>query len=523
MRARPDQDDYFMMIANAVSCRSTCLRMQYGAVIVKHGQVISTGYNGAPSRIPHCETCYREEHHIKPGTQYEMCLDGSTVVKLLDGTKRTIRELAEDGDSVWVYSVDTETGEIVPALAENPRKTGNRHDLVRVTLDNGAEVLCTGEHRIMMRDCTYREAKDLLNGDSLMPMYCNFSQNDGYESISNTVKTRAEGKSRNWKREFAGRTGSVQTHHLVHRLLGETEVSPEQVIHHKNGNKNDNRPENLEVMCRGEHSVLHRPVFIGDETRSKISIAMKKRWEEVKKDPVKMRTFSEIGRKNMSANWADDEFVKRHIERSKKSGTRTAQMTNSRPDAIEARKRGQILSGISRVVFESNGEVTPENYHKKRSSYALSSKLGERGPQAPTVERIVHAFGSVANAFEQAKRYNHKVVSVTPVCGEFPVYDMTVSKYHNFAVDLGDDSCVFVHNCQSVHAEANAIVQAAKHGICVDGGTIYVTGMPCLLCSRLIINSGLVRVVYRDSGRYDDASPKLMERAGLNLWAIWGE
>lgn len=73
MRARPDQDDYFMMIADAVSCRSTCLRMQYGAVIVKHGQVISTGYNGAPSGIPHCETCYLEEHHIKPGTQYELC------------------------------------------------------------------------------------------------------------------------------------------------------------------------------------------------------------------------------------------------------------------------------------------------------------------------------------------------------------------------------------------------------------------------------------------------------------------
>ena len=73
MRPRPDRDTYFMAIAEAVAARSTCLRAQYGAVIVVDGQIVSTGYNGAPARIPHCETCYREDNHIEPGTRYEAC------------------------------------------------------------------------------------------------------------------------------------------------------------------------------------------------------------------------------------------------------------------------------------------------------------------------------------------------------------------------------------------------------------------------------------------------------------------
>ena len=51
--------------------------------------------------------------------------------------------------------------------------------------------------------------------------------------------------------------------------------------------------------------------------------------------------------------------------------------------------------------------------------------------------------------------------------------------------------------CYAVHAEQNAIAQAAKLGISVDGGTLYCTHQPCVICCRLIINAGIKRVVYK--------------------------
>ncbi len=68
--------------------------------------------------------------------------------------------------------------------------------------------------------------------------------------------------------------------------------------------------------------------------------------------------------------------------------------------------------------------------------------------------------------------------------------------------------------CRASHAEQNAIVQAAKHGISIDGGTIYVTTQPCAICSKLIINSGIKRVVYK--GEYPDGlSLELLNEAEI--------
>ena len=54
---RPSIDEYYLGIAKAVSVRSTCIRKHYGAVIVKNGEIVSTGYNNPPRGEPHCYTC----------------------------------------------------------------------------------------------------------------------------------------------------------------------------------------------------------------------------------------------------------------------------------------------------------------------------------------------------------------------------------------------------------------------------------------------------------------------------------
>jgi dCMP deaminase len=72
---RPDWDTYFMEIAGIVSKRSTCMRRKVGALIVKDRQILSTGYNGAPSGLAHCaeKGCIRAERGVAPGERHELC------------------------------------------------------------------------------------------------------------------------------------------------------------------------------------------------------------------------------------------------------------------------------------------------------------------------------------------------------------------------------------------------------------------------------------------------------------------
>ena len=72
---RPDWDSYFMSVAKVISSRSTCLRRQVGAVVVKESRILSTGYNGAPSGLEHCLDigCKREEEGVKSGERHELC------------------------------------------------------------------------------------------------------------------------------------------------------------------------------------------------------------------------------------------------------------------------------------------------------------------------------------------------------------------------------------------------------------------------------------------------------------------
>lgn len=72
---RPSWDDYFMDIVEVVKTRSTCVRRQVGAVIVKDNRILATGYNGAPRGCQHCEDigCLRQQLGIPSGQRHELC------------------------------------------------------------------------------------------------------------------------------------------------------------------------------------------------------------------------------------------------------------------------------------------------------------------------------------------------------------------------------------------------------------------------------------------------------------------
>ena len=70
--------------------------------------------------------------------------------------------------------------------------------------------------------------------------------------------------------------------------------------------------------------------------------------------------------------------------------------------------------------------------------------------------------------------------------------------------------------CRGLHAEQNAIIQAALHGVSTKGATLYCTNHPCVICAKMIINAGVVRIVIRD-GYHDKLAAQMLREAGINV------
>ena len=70
--------------------------------------------------------------------------------------------------------------------------------------------------------------------------------------------------------------------------------------------------------------------------------------------------------------------------------------------------------------------------------------------------------------------------------------------------------------CRAVHAEQNAIIQAATLGQSIEGGTIYITNQPCVVCAKMIVNAGISRIVVRD-GYPDELAREILDEAGLRV------
>ncbi len=70
--------------------------------------------------------------------------------------------------------------------------------------------------------------------------------------------------------------------------------------------------------------------------------------------------------------------------------------------------------------------------------------------------------------------------------------------------------------CRGLHAEQNAIIQAALHGVSIEGATLYCTNMPCIICSKMLINARIAAIVYR-YGYPDDLAADMLIEAGILL------
>ena len=129
------------------------------------------------------------------------------------------------------------------------------------------------------------------------------------------------------------------------------------------------------------------------------------------------------------------------------------------------------------------------------------------------MEKFDHSYLEMAEIWAQNSYCKRRKVGALLVKDRMIIsdgYNGTPSGFENVCEEDG------VTKPYVLHAEANAITKVAKSGNSSDGATLYVTASPCLECSKLIIQSGIKRVVYRDEYRLTDGID-LLRRAGVEV------
>mgnify|MGYP001809837375 CR=1 FL=1 len=176
------------------------------------------------------------------------CFTGDTAIKLADGTEKTFAELAKlpPNEIFYVYAVD-KAGKIVIAEGRHARMTRPNAELLELTLDTGDVVRCTPDHRFMLRDGIYKEAQDLTPGDSLMP------------GVFDTAPVKPG--LNDYLRILQPNLGQYQfVHHLADEFnaqQGLCETQGRFVRHHRNFDRWDNTPPNIQRLTFLDHLHLH--------------------------------------------------------------------------------------------------------------------------------------------------------------------------------------------------------------------------------------------------------------------------
>lgn len=331
------------------------------------------------------------------------CFTGDTLVPTLDGESYSLRTLFERGEPVYVWAC-TPSGKVVAAQA-TVLQTRKDAPLVEVTLDDGATVRCTPDHRFMLRDGSYAEAADLSPDASLMPLYAR-RDDEGYVRIQ-------QNHSGYWQR----------AHWIVARsgLLGDIPSIPGQrtVIHHVDFDEANNLPGNLVFMGNGDHAILHRGI-----------VERNTYWQS--------ESFEQKRLAALSAKARTDEG---HAEYAARAYRNLVPYWRLRPGEMS---RVAIAYGNGQ-----RGKTYLTQYNTSENGRAKSMELANR---IYTCEACGEQVRSPVNFFvnhpkrcpARARSFsNHKVASIRALGQREDVFCLNVPGYHNFAIAAG----VFVHNC----------------------------------------------------------------------------
>jgi intein/homing endonuclease len=336
------------------------------------------------------------------------CLVGNTMVPLVYGRVLRLDELAElftnsddkdnshDTTKLFAHSYDVSEGKIVPGQIKKVWKTKEVTQLHRVTLDDGSVFDCTENHPFLCRDGSYKRADELVPGQSLMPLYKKLSSKqegdslDGYEQVLNNTTNEWE---------------------YMHKLVSEQvngknpdRIKKMRVVHHKNFNKLDNSPGNLQEMTWYEHRKLHahhleqtllRPDVIAkrepiriaalksDKHRQKKSVQMSAQHAD-KSSALSQWVHGEQIHETMSAvmkqNWESAEYRELKIKQNSEIFDRPEVRAKVAGDGHWMRKKYSEfdIQWLKKFCKEHNVTSIKQFYKNHKQTVAHVSPVGER-------------------------------------------------------------------------------------------------------------------------------------------------
>jgi len=445
------------------------------------------------------------EIYLVEGDSAGGCFSGDTKVALADGRNLSFKQLLQEwrkGKVNYCYTLKRNRSISVEKILY-PRIIKKKTCVIKVILDNGEEIVCTPDHKFMMRDNSYIEANRLESTMSLMPFREKLSEKKGRITIEG-YQMVLDPATHRWifthllADDYNLRTGVYSKKQGAHR-------------HHLDFNKLNNNPGNITRLSADRHLEIHRnhaaltlhaPQVIKKcneikrtpEYRSRISRIMKGRLSGMLRARAKKQWQNQAYKKYMldkfmSFYYKNEDYRKQSLarldrtqkdywskdENRKKQANRVRAYFERYPEKKEylsekSRKQWQNINLLNWRKERTKQQWTLEFRRKRKKAYNRTyfnasmtflktvyekhnniSFYEKERKELPKINKNLLKFDTLLNRFfddneenlvDAIQNYNHKIKKVEFLNTKIDVYDIEVPNTHNFALASG----VFVHN-----------------------------------------------------------------------------
>ncbi len=498
--------------ADAVAAR---LAAKKAKDLVRRKNIFSLG--GLPGKLADCSNKKSDdtELYIVEGDSAGGCFSGDTKVALVDGRNLEFKELVSEfkqGKENFCYTIGGGR-DIEVAKIENPRITKKNVEVIKITLDNDEEIICTPDHKFMLRDGSYKQANNLVDKNSLMPLYRKLSKIGGritiggYEMVLNPdgkwIFTHLLSDKYNLKKGVYEFEQGSHKHHIDFNKLNNVPLNiirmdkEEHLILHTKHLKKTLHREDVKEKARQAHRNLDYRKKVSDwakqpEVNKMLSDRAKKQWENNDYKEYMVSKFKEFCKNNPEyvklnksiLNKAQKEYWS-NLDNRKKASEKVKNFFKENPDAKE------YLSMVAKKQWENNDLIiwrsqktkeqwTPEFREKRKNTLdktyynktikLMKQVLEDNGnlnnfdeSRKQNNDKSVLKMDTFCkryfddkfeNMLEGVENWNHKIKKIEFLKDRIDVYDLEVKDTHNFALASG----IFVHN--SAKMARNKEIQA---------------------------------------------------------------